>query len=126
LRRTLHFGGCRSGPGDNSADTILELARDPAHGQFPFRRGARRRLLALRAETFGVDQLILENRQAARDMADLVTMLNERDLDVQVTLRQIVHDAAYRSERSNQTATENECRQSRDQQTRQTARGNPD
>src|SRR5437660_9600901 len=59
-------------------------------------------------------------------MADLVTMLNERDFNAQVTLRQIVHDAAYRTERTNQTATESECGQSRDEQPRQTARGNPD
>jgi hypothetical protein len=38
-------------------------------------------------------------------MADLVTMLNERDLDAQVTLRQTVHNAAYRTERTDQAAT---------------------
>src|SRR5260370_6174088 len=59
-------------------------------------------------------------------MADLVTMLNERDLNAQVTLRQAVHNAAYRTERTNQAATESECGQSRDQQSRQTARGDPD
>jgi len=65
LRRALHFGGGRSGPGDNSADTFLELARDPVHGRFPFRHGARRRLLPLCAQTFGIHQPILENGQAA-------------------------------------------------------------
>src|SRR5437660_12891786 len=59
-------------------------------------------------------------------MADLVTMLNERDFNAQVTLRQIVHHTAYRTERTNQTATESECGQSRDEQPRQPARGNPD
>src|SRR5712691_10130272 len=59
-------------------------------------------------------------------MADLVTMLNERDLNTQVTLRQTVHNAAYRTERTNQAATESECGQSRDEQSRQTARGDPD
>src|SRR5580692_3454806 len=59
-------------------------------------------------------------------MADLAAMLNERDLNAQVTLRQTVHDAAYRSERTNQAATESECSQPRDQQPRQTARGDPD
>src|SRR5882762_5787740 len=59
-------------------------------------------------------------------MADLVTMLNERDRNAQVTLRQTVHHAAYRTERTNQAATERECGQSRDQQPRQTARGDPD
>ena len=126
LRRALHFGGCRSGPGDNSADAFLELARDPVHGRFPFRHGASRRLLALCAETFGVDQPILEDGQAARDMADLVTMLDERDLNAQVALCQTVHDAAYRTERTNQAATESERGQSRDEQPGQTARGDPD
>src|ERR1700694_4559782 len=59
-------------------------------------------------------------------MADLVTTLNKRDLDAQVALRQTVHDAAYRTQRTNQAATESECGQSRDQQPRQTARGDPD
>src|SRR5258705_6918656 len=59
-------------------------------------------------------------------MADLVAMLNERDLNAQVTLRQTVHNAAYRTERTNQAATESECGQSRDEQSRQTARGDPD
>src|SRR5882757_10249496 len=59
-------------------------------------------------------------------MADLVTMLNERDLNAQVTLRQTVHDAAYRTERTNQAATERECDQPRDEQPRKTARGDPD
>jgi len=59
-------------------------------------------------------------------MADLVAMLDERDLDAQLTLRQTVHNAAYRTERTNQAATESECGQSRDEQSRQTARGDPD
>src|SRR5580692_2704158 len=59
-------------------------------------------------------------------MADLVTMLNERDLNAQVTLRQTVHDAADRTERTNQAATESECGQSRDEQSRQSARADPD
>src|SRR6266850_3843744 len=59
-------------------------------------------------------------------MADLVTTLNERDLNAQVTLRQTFHDAAYRTERTNQAATESERGQSRDQQPRQTARGDPE
>src|SRR5258708_37805472 len=59
-------------------------------------------------------------------MADLVTMLDERDLNAQVTLRQTVHNAAYRTERTNQAGTECECGQSRDEQSRQTARGDPD
>src|SRR5258706_7708449 len=59
-------------------------------------------------------------------MADLVAMLNERDLNAQVTLRQTVHNAAYRTERTNQAATESECGQSRDEQSRQTPRGDPD
>src|SRR5258707_3117001 len=59
-------------------------------------------------------------------MADLVTMLDERDLNAQVTLRQTVHDAAYRTERTNQAATERECGQPRDEQPGQTARGDPD
>src|SRR5713226_2395468 len=53
-------------------------------------------------------------------------MRNERDLNAQVTLRQTVHDAAYRTERTNQPATESECGQSRDEQPRHTARGDPD
>src|SRR6202035_2594622 len=59
-------------------------------------------------------------------MADLVTTLNERDFTAQVSLGQTVHDAAYRTERTNQAATESECGQSRDEQPRQTARGDPD
>src|SRR4029077_16935837 len=59
-------------------------------------------------------------------MADLVTTLDERDLNAQVTLGQTVHNAAYRTERTNQAATESECGQSRDEQSRQTARGDPD
>src|SRR6266571_2491150 len=59
-------------------------------------------------------------------MADLVAMLNERDLNAQVTLRQTVHNAAYRTERTNQAATESECGQSRDEQSGQTAPGDPD
>src|SRR6476646_10534320 len=59
-------------------------------------------------------------------MADLVTALDERDVNVQVTLRQTVHDAAYRTERTNQAAAERECGQSRDEQSRQTARDDPD
>src|SRR6266576_6866949 len=59
-------------------------------------------------------------------MADLVTMLNKRDLNPQITLRQTAHDAAYRTERTNQAATESECGQTRDEQPRQTARGDPD
>src|SRR5882757_6789899 len=59
-------------------------------------------------------------------MADLVTMLNERDLNAQVPLRQTVHNAAYRTERTNQAATESECGQSRDEQSGQTAPGDPD
>src|ERR1700751_5548105 len=59
-------------------------------------------------------------------MADLVTMLNERDLDAQVTLRQTIHDAAYLIERANQATTERERGQSRDEQSRQTARDDPD
>ena len=48
-------------------------------------------------------------------MADLVTTLNERDFNAQVTLGQAVHHAAYRTERTNQAATESECGQSRDE-----------
>src|ERR1700744_4402893 len=59
-------------------------------------------------------------------MADLVTMPNERDLTAQVTLRQTVHDAADRAERTDQAATESECGQSRDEQSRQSARRDPD
>src|ERR1700722_12516473 len=59
-------------------------------------------------------------------MADLVTILDERDLDVQVPLRQTVHDAADRTERPNQAATENECGQSREEQSRQTASHDPE
>src|SRR6266403_2594811 len=59
-------------------------------------------------------------------MADLVTMRDEWDVNAQVTLRQTVHHTAYRTERTNQAATESECGQSRDQQSRQTARGDPD
>src|SRR3982074_1000447 len=59
-------------------------------------------------------------------MADLVTTLDERDRNAQVTLRQTFHDAAYRTERTNQPATESEGGHSRDQQPRQTARGNPE
>ncbi len=59
-------------------------------------------------------------------MADLVTTLDKRNLDVQVALRQTVHDAAYRIERTNQAATERERGQSRDEQSGQTARDDPD
>src|SRR6266404_2997396 len=59
-------------------------------------------------------------------MADLVTTLDERDLNAQVTLRQTVHNAAYRTERTNQAATESERGQPRDEQPHQTARGDPD
>src|SRR6202035_1126811 len=55
-------------------------------------------------------------------MADLVAMLNERHLNAQVTLRQTVHDAADRTERTNQAATESECGQSRDDQSPPTAK----
>src|ERR1700748_1787911 len=59
-------------------------------------------------------------------MADLVAMLDEWDLGTQVTLGQAIHDAAYRTERTNQAATKRECSQSRDEQSRQSARGDPD
>src|SRR6266568_8156422 len=59
-------------------------------------------------------------------MADLVAMLNERHLNAQVALRQTVHDAAYCTERTNQATTESERGQTRDEQPRQTARGDPD
>src|SRR6266849_7057634 len=58
-------------------------------------------------------------------MADLVTMLDERDLNARVALRQTVHNAAYCTERTNQAATESECGQSRDEQSRQSARRDP-
>src|SRR5258706_14168357 len=59
-------------------------------------------------------------------MAALVAMLTHRNFNAQVPLRQTVHNAAYRTERTNQAATESECGQSRDEQSRQTARGDPD
>src|SRR4029077_8769439 len=59
-------------------------------------------------------------------MADLVTPIDERDLNAQVTLRQAVHNAAYRTERTNKAATESDCGQSRDEQSRQSAGGDPD
>src|SRR5947207_13853307 len=59
-------------------------------------------------------------------MADLVTVRDEWDLNAQIALRQTVHNAAYRTERTNQATTESECGQSRDEQSRQTARGDPD
>jgi hypothetical protein len=58
-------------------------------------------------------------------MADLVTTLDERDLNGQITFRQPVHDAANRAKRTNQSATEGECDQSRDDEPRQTAGGDP-
>ena len=51
-------------------------------------------------------------------MADLIATLHERDLNAQITLRQTVHNAAYRTERTNQAATESERGQSRDEQSR--------
>ena len=59
-------------------------------------------------------------------MADLVTTLDERDVNVQVALRQTIHHAAYRAERTNQAAAESECGQSRDEQSHQTAGDDPD
>src|ERR1700730_18552213 len=59
-------------------------------------------------------------------MADLVTTLDVRDIDAQITLRQTVHDAAYRAERTNQAATERESDEAGDDKPRQTACGDPD
>src|SRR5262249_39686895 len=79
----------------------------------------------LGAETFGIDQLILENGKAPRDVADLVAALDKRHLDVQISLRQAVHGATDRIERTNQAAAEREGSKPRDQQSRQTAHGDP-
>ena len=57
--------GGGSGAGDNPADAPFKIARYPVHGRFAFRHGASRRLLALGADTVGVDQPVLENGQAA-------------------------------------------------------------
>ena len=59
-------------------------------------------------------------------MADLVATLDERDFNAQVALRQAVHNAAYRTKRTNQAATESERCKSRNEQSRQSARGDPD
>src|ERR1700733_6732181 len=59
-------------------------------------------------------------------MADLVAALDERNLNAQVTLRQAIHDAAYRIKRANKAATENDGGQSRDEQSSQSACSDPD
>src|ERR1700759_2073323 len=53
-------------------------------------------------------------------------MLDERDLNAQVALRQAVHDATYRTERTNKAATESNRSESCDEQPRQSPGGDPD
>src|SRR5215472_10894641 len=53
-------------------------------------------------------------------------MLDEWDRNAHVALRQTIHDTAYRAKWTNQTATQSERYQSREQQSPKSAHGDPD
>ena len=70
-------------------------------------------------------QMILEDLQAARHLADLILVIDERDIEIQMALAQLAHDVAGLCERCDQTTPEPERDQGRDDQAAKTAEADP-
>ena len=70
--------------------------------------------------------MILEDLQASRNPADLVGLVDERNVDRKIALGQFVHDRAGSVERADQAAAKPECRECRDRQPGQPADPGPD
>ena len=93
---------------ERGAHAAFEFVRQPGHEALLLRLALLLHLVLRLAQAVLLDEVVLEDPQAARDAADLVAALDERNVHREVAARQPIHHAAGQRERPRQTAPDAE------------------